>query len=265
MIFGSQTMRTLLTVALLGTVSIAAAGCDKITTESMVEAIYGPDWRSQGLPIQDWSQVRPERKPDVDHLRFTLDVQFPTRGVRLTVGERERVIGFLEYAGIRPGDSVYMMSGTPEGKSATVTSRRGAAVTAILDAHHVKVVPAARIGSLNPPADGIRLVADRYTVSAPADCPDWTDQPNRTYQNLPSSNWSCTTATNLSAMVANPADLVRGREPGPVDGEYGVLAMERYRKGETRQVTLINAGPFEATRQDSSNSSSDSSSSSSGN
>jgi pilus assembly protein CpaD len=56
----------------------------------------------------------------------------------------------------------------------------------------------------------VRVVASRSTASVP-ECPYWGDpgieSPVRT-----SSNYGCATNTNLAAMIANPDDLIRGRE-----------------------------------------------------
>ena len=43
----------------------------------------------------------------------------------------------------------------------------------------------------------------------------------------------CVNETILGQMVANPADLRRGRTLGPADGEAAARAIERYRRGET--------------------------------
>ena len=34
-------------------------------------------------------------------------------------------------------------------------------------------------------------------------------------------------------MVADPGDIVAGRHPGLLDGEFAARSIERYRKGET--------------------------------
>src|SRR3546814_11206295 len=44
--------------------------------------------------------------------------------------------------------------------------------------------------------------------------------------------FGCTTAYNLGVMIADPADLERGRELDPADAERAGLSIQRYRVGE---------------------------------
>ncbi|PIW27052.1 MAG: hypothetical protein COW30_11810 [Rhodospirillales bacterium CG15_BIG_FIL_POST_REV_8_21_14_020_66_15] len=85
------------------------------------------------------------------------------------------------------------------------------------------------------PEDAVRLVVHRYQVTLPG-CPDWTGKGGITHSNQPSTNWGCATAVNLGLMVADPGDLVRGRDGGPGDGAAQVLGIQRYRKGETKPL-----------------------------
>jgi hypothetical protein len=52
----------------------------------------------------------------------------------------------------------------------------------------------------------------------------------------PDLNLGCATAHNLGAMIAEPHDLVVGRDPGPADGERAVLSIQRYRRGEEKPL-----------------------------
>jgi hypothetical protein len=53
----------------------------------------------------------------------------------------------------------------------------------------------------------------------------------------------CANAANLEAMVADPADLLRGRRPGPADGAAAALAIERYRQGLVTPLQTTPATP----------------------
>jgi pilus assembly protein CpaD len=46
------------------------------------------------------------------------------------------------------------------------------------------------------------------------------------------SGFGCATTNNLGVMVANPADLERGRPLDPADAEAASLSIQRYRVGE---------------------------------
>ena len=72
-------------------------------------------------------------------------------------------------------------------------------------------------------------------VSLPA-CPDWTAMPNDGFSNRPASFFGCANAVNFGMMVVEPADLVRGRDPGPADATVAARAVDRYRRGKTKDL-----------------------------
>jgi len=85
----------------------------------------------------------------------------------------------------------------------------------------------------SPESDGVvTVVARRYAVAAPA-CPDWSQPVGRNAANQPTSNFGCSTALNLKAMIADPADLAGGRTPGPDDGAGAVRSVQAWRTGQT--------------------------------
>ena len=55
-------------------------------------------------------------------------------------------------------------------------------------------------------------------------------------ENTPGANFGCAITSNLGMMVANPRDLLRGRNPGPSDATAVSAAIARYRAGETRDL-----------------------------
>jgi len=76
----------------------------------------------------------------------------------------------------------------------------------------------------------VRVVVSRSRASVP-DCPNWSvpSQPN--IENATMSNFGCAVNANLAAMVANPEDLVHGREGSGVgDTLTATKAVESYRK-----------------------------------
>lgn len=81
----------------------------------------------------------------------------------------------------------------------------------------------------------VDVIVDGWTASLP-DCPDWSRDPADTVLNLPLSNRGCATLTNLGLMVADPADLARGRPMGPADGIREAEAIVRYRTDKTKAL-----------------------------
>jgi len=65
-------------------------------------------------------------------------------------------------------------------------------------------------------------------------CPPWVLFPANSHSNADSPYLGCSTAVNLRAMVANPADLERGRPLGPADGSRETLAVENYQQGKVK-------------------------------
>jgi pilus biogenesis lipoprotein CpaD len=81
----------------------------------------------------------------------------------------------------------------------------------------------------------VDVMVDGWSASLP-DCPDWSRDPAETTLNLPLSNLGCATLTNLGRMVADPADLARGRAMGPADGVREAEAIVRYRTDKTKAL-----------------------------
>jgi pilus assembly protein CpaD len=74
-----------------------------------------------------------------------------------------------------------------------------------------------------------------YEVRLPA-CPDWSRRPEGDGRNLPLSNLGCANAVNLGLMVADPADLARGRALSPADGVREAEAVLRYRTDKVKDL-----------------------------
>lgn len=83
------------------------------------------------------------------------------------------------------------------------------------------------------PPGAVRVVVSRTRASVPG-CPNWSKPSNPNYNNEQMSNFGCGVNGSLAAMVANPADLVSGRESGSVDATTGARAIQSYR---TRPLT----------------------------
>ena len=65
-------------------------------------------------------------------------------------------------------------------------------------------------------------------------CPPWWQFPADRYSNADSPYLGCVTAVNLRAMLADPADLERGRPLGRADAERESRAIEAYQQGKIK-------------------------------
>lgn len=81
----------------------------------------------------------------------------------------------------------------------------------------------------------VDVAVTTYLVRLPA-CPDWSRDPGFDPLNLPLSNLGCANATNLGLMVADPADLARGRDVGPADATREAEAVVRYRTDKVKKL-----------------------------
>ena len=76
----------------------------------------------------------------------------------------------------------------------------------------------------------VRVVVSRSRASVPG-CPDWSRPSTPDLANESTSNFGCGVNSNLAAMVANPQDLVHGREgSGLGDSRTATKAVDYYRK-----------------------------------
>lgn len=74
----------------------------------------------------------------------------------------------------------------------------------------------------------LRVVVTRSKASVPS-CPDLTTDHDRNYNASNHSNYGCASNSNLAAMIADPEDLVRGRENKKLDTNTGKNAVGAYR------------------------------------
>jgi pilus assembly protein CpaD len=139
-------------------------------------------------------------QPVVQRNDYVFDVQ--TAGYALAPGEGQRLAGWLESMGLRYGDHIAVddggngMAGRDE--IAAHANRYG-----ILLSDQAPVT----VGQIAPGT--VRVVVTRMTASVP-NCPDYSRVYTPDWSQSTSSNYGCAVNSNLAAMVADPADLVRG-------------------------------------------------------
>ncbi|HSX56404.1 MAG TPA: CpaD family pilus assembly lipoprotein [Sphingomonas sp.] len=142
-------------------------------------------------------------QPVVQRTDYALDLA--TSGVSLAPGEGERLAGWLR--AMRPGYgdriSVDDGAGGPTGRE-QVAAEAGRFGLILSESAPVTT------GTITPGT--VRVVVTRLSASVPS-CPDFSRISQPDYQASTTSNFGCATNKNLAAMIANPADLVRG-EPG---------------------------------------------------
>ncbi len=237
MICGPRMIRQFLITSMVGG-ALMVSGCAETATGIVLgTGVYyaaNPDQ----LPLEDFSDVPEAREPRADLVQYSHDVAFTAGNARLTNGQRQRLDAFLARLEAGYGDRFYVVAGRgrkgkPKQAPARLGERRRQAVMAFLELRKLRVLPLhIEFGIDAPVGEAVKVIVRRYVVTVPG-CPDWTGRPGISYGNTPSSNFGCANAINLGLMVADPGDIVAGRHPGLMDGEFIARSIERYRKGET--------------------------------
>lgn len=170
-------------------------------------------------------------EPRVQPVSITHTVSFSGQGVTLDRVAGGDIDAFLVRQQVGQGDVMEVAIPVGGGEIARGRAER------VLAYLNLKRLRAGMVINDDPkmPDDAVRLIVHRYQVTLPG-CPDWTDKGGITHANQVHSNWSCANAVNLGLMVANPGDLVRGRNAGHGDGAAQVLGIQRYRQGETKPL-----------------------------
>lgn len=147
-------------------------------------------------------------QPVVERADYALDLQ--TAGNRLASGEQARLAGWLDAMRLGYGDRVTVDDPTGAAPGARAEVAGVVAGYGLLIGDQPPVTPA-------PVAPGaVRVVVSRARASVPG-CPDWSRDVTQNSDNHTSSTHGCAINSNLAAMMADPVDLVRGR-----DGESAV-------------------------------------------
>jgi pilus assembly protein CpaD len=176
-----------------------------------------------------WSGAESPKETKVMFLRQTLDVHFDPGKDVLSATEEKRIADFVAREDIGVYDDITLASGNADARGSLAT-RRAQSVAAYLRTMHLK---SAADDKAEAPSDQVSVVVGRYVV-VPPNCPDWRKPSDDDPANTTSSNFGCATETNLGLMVADPRDLIEGKDPGPGDGEHAAYGVQRYRMGKVK-------------------------------
>jgi pilus assembly protein CpaD len=191
-------MRTSLAIVLLAS---AVAGCKTTTVDQ---------------PTRGMGAVN---VPIVTRNDFAMDVAAPDG--TLPSSEEARLDGWFRGLGLGYGDSIFVdgdYSGSARAEVARIAGRYGLMV------HAGAPVTA---GAIQPGT--VRVVVSRTRAEVPG-CPNWDRPASPDYANQQTPNFGCAVNGNLTAMVADPQDLIYGREGGSVvDAATASKAVNAYR------------------------------------
>jgi len=187
--------------------------------------------------VPDTMPTYPQPKAlKVDHVRLELKTVFAPGSSDLTTNEVARLQTFLDQAGVRPNDRLFVAA---PGEDKLASARIG---------RLVRVLSERGIGAQTVNVPGVEpnhllVLVDRYVATAPP-CPDFSQPDPNDHLNLTPPNFGCATVTNLGLMVDDPRDIVMGRTMGPADAEPSVAAFDRYRSQTVKPfISTQQAGP----------------------
>lgn len=157
--------------------------------------------------------------PVVTRSDFVFDAAAPDGS--LPASEEARLDAWFRGLGLGYGDSVHVdgdYSGAARADVARIAGRYGMMVSAGTPVTSGAVLPGT-----------VRVVVSRTRVAVPG-CPNWERPAAPDFENRQMSNYGCAVNTNLAAQVADPRDLVYGREGAPVvDAATASKAVGSYR------------------------------------
>jgi pilus assembly protein CpaD len=175
----------------------------------------------------EWSPAEAPKQLRVDFQRLTHTAGFAPSSTQLAPSEQQSLNTFLQTAQVTTDDPVYLEAVAGDRLGA---SRIGALARDLTrKGYSVASLPAAADAV---PPNTLLVVVERYVVTPP-DCPNWTKSQSGDHDNATSSNFGCSSITNLGLMVADPRDLVIARQLGPASAAQAGLAIQRYRAGQT--------------------------------
>lgn len=158
--------------------------------------------------------------PIVSRADYALDLSAPDGS--LSASEAGRLDGWFRSMVLGYGDMIYVDG--PMGYGARDDVARVAGQYGML------VSLGAPMTAGPVPQGMVRVVVARTSASVPG-CPNWSKASTPNFDSASMSNFGCGVNSNMAAMVANPQDLVSGREGSGVgDTLTASKAVDQYRK-----------------------------------
>lgn len=186
-------------VTILIAASLGLAGCGTLPTNTSMYSVH---------------------QPVVERTNYAIDLASDGDGI--AVADQTRLNEWFDVLDLRYGDRIAIDSGDGFGNEGAARDVRAAAAErGIMVTQGAPVTP----GIIAP--GNIRVVVTRSQASVPS-CPDHRTQ-GQNFNAGNNSNYGCAINSNLAAMVADPEDLVRGRDNKRIDSNSGNAAVNAYK------------------------------------
>lgn len=84
----------------------------------------------------------------------------------------------------------------------------------------------------------VELIVERFVVITPS-CANFWEQIGNASQAYANSNFGCANEANFGMMIANPQDLLRGRDRDPYDGAVLAAGVKRYENDKIKEIQRV--------------------------
>jgi pilus assembly protein CpaD len=160
------------------------------------------------------TSVYSTNQPVVQRTNYVLDVNVDSMG-GVSGFEQGRIAEWFDAIKLDFGDRIAIDSGNSFADASVKNS-----VGAIASRYGLLMSDNAPVTNGAVAAGTVRIVVTRSAASVP-DCPKWAHDGESNFNSGTSSNYGCASNSNLAAMVADPEDLVRGRESNTQNSRGG--------------------------------------------
>lgn len=164
-------------------------------------------------------------QPVVSRTDYVFDV--PAPDTRFSPAEARRVSGWFDSLQLRYGDRISV-----DAQGYGDAPRE--AVAAVAAPYGLLIDATAPITAGVVPPGAVRVVVSRMAAFVP-NCPDFSRPSNANFEGSSMSNYGCAINSNIASMVADPRDLVAGREGRA--GADGVVASKAIKTLRTAAQT----------------------------
>ena len=162
--------------------------------------------------------VQAVNAPVVTRSDFALDLAAPDGS--LPASEAARLDAWFRSLQLGYGDSIYV-DGAYAGAASNDVAR-------VAGQYGMLVSQGAPVTQGTIPPGSVRVVVSRARADVPG-CPNWSRPSSPDFENRMMSNFGCAVNSNLATMVANPQDLIHGREGNPyVDADAATRGVSVY-------------------------------------
>jgi pilus assembly protein CpaD len=172
------------------------------------------------------TSVYSTNQPVVERTNFAIDVNangsngiVPSEKTRLSEWMNALELGYGDRVSIDFGDAYANRSVTDD-------------VAQLANEHGVLMSDTAPLTAGRVTPGTVRVVVTRSTASVPG-CPNWSKTTESNYNSSTHPNYGCAVNSNMAAMIADPEDLVRGKESENLHRGSGKKAINDYRTKKT--------------------------------